>query len=389
MKAIQKLAAAIVFGLWFMSPVEAASLYHLTDLGLPPGGLSSHAFDISDAGHVVGAFSAREGHAYGHAFLWTSTGGMQDLGDLPGGEDQSIARRVNDAGQVVGYGFAEDLSNGQVGRRHAFLWTSSSGMQDLGVLPGHTDSEALGINDAGQVIGESHDDRSAGNGRAFLWTTTGGMQTLTGLPNISSRAFGINNAGQVVGDIEPELAYLWSSTDGWQTLGVLPGKPYSIAFAINNTGQVVGYSADGTGNRPFLWTSTDGMQDLGSLGATYNEAFDINDSGQVVGRTHSSPEDMRAFVWAGANGMQDLNTLLDGSGAGWIVDEATAINNSGQIVGRGISPDGQQRAVLLTPVPEPGTFALVATAILASASIASRRNQRDRPNSFNSQKDVL
>ena len=67
---------------------------------------------------------------------------MKDLGDLPGGEDISVAVDVNNAGQVVGY------STAATGYR-AFLWDSVNGMQDLGVLPGGPDySVAYAIADS-------------------------------------------------------------------------------------------------------------------------------------------------------------------------------------------------------------------------------------------------
>ena len=40
------------------------------------------------------------------------------------------------------------------GSRTPFLWTPGKGMQDLGTLPGWTQSWASGINATGQVVGE-------------------------------------------------------------------------------------------------------------------------------------------------------------------------------------------------------------------------------------------
>jgi len=57
-----------------------------------------------------------------HAFLWSQSTGMQDLGSLSG---SSYATGVNKSGEVVGYYIS--VTN-QV---RAFLWTSSGGMQDI------------------------------------------------------------------------------------------------------------------------------------------------------------------------------------------------------------------------------------------------------------------
>jgi probable HAF family extracellular repeat protein len=51
---------------------------------------------------------------------------MSDLGTLGG--SNSSARGINDPSQVVGY---SDTANRS---QHAFLWTSTAGMTDLGTL---------------------------------------------------------------------------------------------------------------------------------------------------------------------------------------------------------------------------------------------------------------
>ena len=66
---------------------------------------------------------------------------------------------------------------------------------DLGTL-GLDYSWAQGINDSGQVVGESR--LASGLNRAFLYET-GNMTDLGTLGGDESRAHGINNSGQVVG----------------------------------------------------------------------------------------------------------------------------------------------------------------------------------------------
>ena len=56
--------------------------------------------------------------------------------------------------------------------------------------------------------------------------------------------------------------------------------------------------------------------------------------------------------------MVDLNTLVS-TNCGWELVSAQAINDSGQIAGYG-TINGQTDAFLLTPVPEPATWALLA-----------------------------
>jgi probable HAF family extracellular repeat protein len=76
-------------------------------------------------------------------------------------------------------------------------------MQDLGILGG-TNSLALGINKAGQVVGAA-DTTGDSAVHAFLWTKTVGLQDLNNLIPANSGwtlawASAINKAGQIVGD---------------------------------------------------------------------------------------------------------------------------------------------------------------------------------------------
>jgi probable HAF family extracellular repeat protein len=359
---MQHVAPALLFGLSLIVPAQAANLYRLTDLGVLPGQNFSFASAINEAGEVVGGSWSPPGQS--RAFLWTASGGMQDLDELPGGSVSSYASAINDAGQVVG------LSDTAAGPR-AFLWTSASGMQNLGTLPGIGVSLASDINNSGQVVGTSDID-------AFLWTNSSGMTPL--LPGgPSSAAFGINNSGQVVGRVAisgaSSHAFLW--TNGvLQDLGDLPGgEDLSGANDVNDVGQVVGASAASGGDgyyHAFLWTSDAGMQDLGVLpGLERSGAYAINNSGDVVGHRSTgfgSDPDL-AFLWTSEDGMQDLDKLLDGSGAGWELRIAEDINDAGQIVGWGRAPDGnEQRGFLLTPVPEPSSSSLATCALLIVAA---------------------
>jgi probable HAF family extracellular repeat protein len=87
----------------------------------------------------------------------------------------------------------------------------------------------------------------------------------------------------------------------------------------------------------------------------------INDAGVVVGVFNFDYEDPfpnRGFIYRDGQSV-DLSTLADG---GWTIFEANAINDAGQIVGTGSSggQSGFRRPVLLTPVPEPASFAALA-----------------------------
>jgi probable HAF family extracellular repeat protein len=136
-----------------------------------------------------------------HAFLYSGSGPMQDLGTLGG---ESAAFGVNDSGQVVGMAYVYASS----GPWHAFLCSSSGQMQNLGTLGGSY-SWASGINDSGQVVGYA--SVSSGSNHAFLYAN-GQLQDLNSLISSASgwtlgSASAINDAGQIVAEAENSVSY--------------------------------------------------------------------------------------------------------------------------------------------------------------------------------------
>lgn len=104
-----------------------------------------------------------------HAFRWTPSGGLQDLGLTTGTE--SIATAISADGTVV-VGEARDANRFW----RAFRWTASTGMVDIGTLGG-PESAAFAVNKDGSVIvGSSLTSGSSGSNHIFRWTPTTGMQ---------------------------------------------------------------------------------------------------------------------------------------------------------------------------------------------------------------------
>jgi probable HAF family extracellular repeat protein len=174
-----------------------------------PGDTVGMALWINDHGQAVGssgrcANTTLPGFAGGpHAVLWEKDGSVHDLGNLGGTANPAvpgvanIGFVINNGGQVTG---VSALPGNTTTR--AFLWTREKGMQNLGTLPGDTNSSGLGMNDRGDVVGGSSDP--TGDSRAFLWQK-GAMHDLNTLIVGKSPflqlpvAFGINDAGQIVG----------------------------------------------------------------------------------------------------------------------------------------------------------------------------------------------
>ena len=170
----------------------------MQDLGTLQGASSRSVADaVSDKGIVVGGATALDNLSV--AVLWKADH-IHALGNLGfNGQDdpQSGATGINNAGQVVG-SYTTSITTQPV---HAFLWTQTGGVQDLGTLPGATSSSAAGINGSGEVVGSNL--MPDGSSQAFVWTSISGMKALGTLGGPTSVALGINDAGQVVGYSTP------------------------------------------------------------------------------------------------------------------------------------------------------------------------------------------
>ncbi len=146
----------------------AGGIQDLTPTLTSPGG--SIATGVNSSGLVVGYYYPN-GASNVLGFTWTKDGGLQSFGN-PG----TMALAVNNLGTIVG----QELTSS--GYRHAFSWTQSGGMVDLGTLGGKQ-SSALAINNNGWIIGTSLTDDKSGFVHGFLWTPSAGMQDFTSLPN--------------------------------------------------------------------------------------------------------------------------------------------------------------------------------------------------------------
>ena len=337
----------------------------MTDLG--PSGGGSAASGVSGVGQVVG-FASTAGASTYDAAVWTRSGGTYgtatDLGAAPGDHD-GMARAVNSSGVIVGWASTNTL-------QHALVWTPGGGLYGAPTVLrslGGIYSAAMAINKAGAVAGYSYN--AANVERAVVWQRKGSgygppidFGLLAGSPSGgASYASGINDGGQVVGESDTATnahAVVWSRSAGAYgapvDLGTLGGT-FSMANAINAGGQIVG-SASTPGNaaaHAVLWNPADGGHtsavDLGTLGGILSTALAVNNSGLIVGDSYlsgqSGPDP--ATLWVPSNGVYGSPTTLGTLGG--TSARAAGINDVGQIVGRSyVSGDAAQHAFVISPV---------------------------------------
>jgi probable HAF family extracellular repeat protein len=347
-----RVAALIVTGI-APSLAQANSLdYTIVALpGAPTGALPAA---INNNG-VIASFT--QGFQQGYV---TQPGGSTAFFVLP--NSSSVVTGINASGQVVGSGASTGFiySNGVTQ-----TFTTGSGVT------------ARAINDSGTVAGTYS---SATGNQAYTYSN-GQFQSLGTLPSFTqSLGFGINDSGEVVGNSGNgdgvEEAFLYA--DGvMQGLGTLPGDSNSSALSINNLGQVTGQSwggSDGNYNAFIYDPGTGLMTALGDVpgvgSAGLQTPAGINDSGEIVG-FDTVGSNAYAFLYSDGS-MYNLADLISND-SGWVLGPPVGINDSGEIVGLG-RYEGVEQGYVLYASPEPNArFVCLAFAILFGVARLKRR----------------
>ncbi len=346
---------AISMAAWLISNTMAAP-YQVADIG--PYGQGPLVKGMNNSGTVVGCMSG-----ISQSFAWSVSTGLVYLSPLSG-DTKSYAYGINDSGQVAGASTSAYPSP-----TYACLWEEGKPALDLGALPScqySPSSAAIGINNSGQVVGPS--TSSTGHSHAFLWSSSTGMEDLNGADDANgTNASAISDDGTVVGR-NGLNGFIWTRAAGMRDISV-PGL-YISAVDINNAGLVVLQAIEPALSGPaYLWQEGHDLIDLGALpGPSPHgiEARDINNLGQVVGDSNQ-----KAFVWDFTNGIQALPLP-----SGFSQSSAGAINDRGLIAGTARGADGMWHLLLWTPIPEPSSLAAILAGLVGFGAVLRRRRAR-------------
>ncbi|HUD65339.1 MAG TPA: hypothetical protein VMQ17_12200 [Candidatus Sulfotelmatobacter sp.] len=234
----------------------------VADLGTLVGSSGySSAQQINNAGQAVGTSAAGDGTF--HAVLWNQ-GAIEDLGTLggPNTSTYSIGNGINNRGQIVGDAQENSIVNPLLGFPPFYptIWDKGTVMK-LGGEPSYAFAgDAFNIDNEGGVVGRIAvaDSKEGAVAHAYVWKA--GVMHDLGVPagDDNSEAISLNDRGQIVGDsgvgsilsYVPDHALLWrnggddafSWRNAWVDLNTLiaPDSGYYLikAFDVNARGQV-------------------------------------------------------------------------------------------------------------------------------------------------------
>lgn len=368
--------AALLAGL--AGAASAAAEFSVFNLGLYPNNgatpLAVNASGQATGFSTVGLTGTKEA-------FWFDQGVVSNLhhqgGLLLGGFSGSLGYGINDAGTVVGQALRTNIT-----AYVPFVSTHGGTMVEIASpLGGSAGGAARDINNQGLVVGSSYTTGNAAL-RAYTYDlATGTAVNLGGLGGTQSEATSVNDLGQVAGwGLLPNFTQHAFRYSGGvlSDLGTLGGSQ-SFASGINDAGTVVGWADTAAGSRHAFRHQGGTMVDLGTLfasGAGRSEASGINDAGWIVGTSEQAFVGQFAFLYR--NGaMVNLNSLIDPN-LGLRLVTASAVSDTGYIVGTGFNALNQGFQYVLTPtvplpVPEPGSWALLAAGLGVVATTVRRR----------------
>lgn len=253
--------------------IEAAS-YSVKTIIDPANPTFTQALGINSGGTIVGF----DGPTIAQGFNLSS--GTFTTENYPAAA-QTMVTGINSAGSTVG------IYIDTAGTTHGF--TDIGGVFKTVDQPGTVFNQGLGINSSNVTVGYSSATDPAGMTGQKAYSQSGGVFTSINalLPvNFNSQAVGINNAGDVVGFYMPSSA----TSIGFEDVGgviskIDPfGSSFTQALGINNLGEIVGFYTDASGN-VHGYTDIDGLfssfDAAGPLSQTTING--VNDLGQIVG----------------------------------------------------------------------------------------------------------
>lgn len=186
----------------------------------------------------------------------------------------------------------------------------------------------LGINNRGDIVGFCHDDLGQME-TGFLRSKSGTLFQFTAPGSTSTVAYGVNDFGQIVGQSSGtagSFSFIRSGDDQYQSISPPTIEALVQAVAINNSLKVVGHYSDIDGQHAFLWDNGQ-FTELRVPGATgRSDVRQLNNNDQ-------------ALMFASVDGVGSYYLYTDGhyfrinSPAGYTWQSINGLNDNGELTG--------------------------------------------------------
>jgi|GEM_PF-5930939 len=296
--------------------------FTVSEVGLLAPGTHSIGNDLNDAGEVVGGAEVASG--VGHAFSWTKSGGLVDLGAF-GSTLSASALSVNNGGVVAG----EILLNSGGGDYTVPFVLGGIGAQQPGVPPSCDATQIFGIANSGQLVVEGELAGLPFGSYILSGGTYVAIGETGGAGHVDDISYFNRHTNSVCGSLSGAQAVRWKWTGGTTTVDDWTTVLATIQTSSYYTGGAKGEWLGTLTNGDAGFVSADGgtVTDLGHVGSVCG----LNATGQAVGNYTNASGHQHGFYWTKAAGFVDLNTMIDSS-LGITIAAANGINASAQIM---------------------------------------------------------
>jgi hypothetical protein len=278
---------------------------------------------------------------------------------------------INNSSTIAGY-----WGDGSVVPNHGFTLVLPNSFTPEN-YPGAAQTQVIGINNTGWTDGFYVDGAGVTHGFTFDGSS---FSTVDAPGTAFNQLLGINDGLTAVGysSTDPTgMTLQMSFREAGGAFTYITGFPVGTgnnqAVGINNGGTAVGFYQDASGTfHGYIATGTTASTfDVSFGGAMGTQAFGINNHDEIVGDYTDSTGTMHGFVYIGGV----FYTVDDPAG----VPGSTIINgvnDLGQLVGFYADANDNVIGFVATPVPEPGTLALMGSGILIGLGTLRRKLMR-------------
>ncbi len=315
----------VLFATTSVGAVAQADTYSYTALTAPNTTFTAPR-DINNLGVVTGRVGATGS--------FTEAGGVFTNIGVPGAT-RTVARGINDAGDVVGFYKPSGPSGLQ-----AFI-RSGAGYSTFS-FAGADATQGTGINDTGSFVGGY-----MVGGVQHAFQNIGGVASEISVAGaVAALATGINNSGDVVGyymnAANNTLGFI--AHNNTVTSFAMPGTTETAPLGINNLGEIVGAYIPTGSNDELPFAKIGDLYTLLSVpqaiypGATATNATGVNDAGVIVGYIGAAGSNfLNGFIATPVAGAPLDIALAGGDAAAPVMLPLSKINSVSSAIGGGVS----------------------------------------------------